>query len=283
MLWKGLEDATGKSLSEEKKELATEELVTTGDLGDSIGQDKATGVINDIKTEIIKNNTSDTIQIADTINNITNNYNVNLSDEQFKQIESLMSKIASQDYNYNDMKDTLENVSNVVENNLKDLGESIQNSGILDTIKGWFEGIGDWFGNLFSKDQNKDLGILENTNDQMLGENATINATDDKAVNLPSSEEVEGFFAKVWNWLTGLFTSDEKAPTKESTPNNTTTTTDGSSNVENTTNEGKDIPVSNEENNNSQDTTNSENNSTEMPSQNTNQNDSSNAEIPPAQ
>ena len=288
---KAFEDATGKSLSEEKKELATEELVTTGDLGDSIGQDKATGVINDIKTEIIKNNTKDTVQIADTINNITNNYNVNLSDEQFKQIESLMSKIANQDYKYNEMKDTLENVSNVVENNLKDLGESIQNSGILDTIKGWFEGIGDWFGNLFSQDQNKDLGILENTNDQMLGENATINATDDKAVNLPSREEVEGFFAKVWNWLTGLFTSDEKAPTKESTPNNTTTTNDGSSNVENTTNnntnsttnEGKDIPVSNEENNNSQDTTNSENNSTEIPSQNTNQNDSSNAEIPPAQ
>ena len=48
--------------------------------------------------------------------------------------------------------------------------------------------------------------------------------------------------------------------------------------------DGKEItPVSNEENNNSQDTTNSENNSTEIPSQNTNQNDSSNAEIPPAQ
>ena len=36
------------------KELASEELITTGDLGDEIGQDKAAGIINDIKTEIIK-------------------------------------------------------------------------------------------------------------------------------------------------------------------------------------------------------------------------------------
>ena len=73
-IMKAFEDATGEPLDETKKEIASEELVITGDLGEDIGQDKATGVINDIKTEIIKNNTQDTIQIADTINNVTNNY-----------------------------------------------------------------------------------------------------------------------------------------------------------------------------------------------------------------
>ena len=57
---KAFEDATGEKLDEDKKELASEELITTGDLGDKIGQDKATGVVNDIKTEVIKNGTSDT-------------------------------------------------------------------------------------------------------------------------------------------------------------------------------------------------------------------------------
>ena len=61
---KAFEDASGKKLDEDKKELASEELITTGDLGDDIGQDKATGVINDVKTEIIKNVTHDTNQIA---------------------------------------------------------------------------------------------------------------------------------------------------------------------------------------------------------------------------
>ena len=56
---KAFENATGKNLDEDKKELASEELITTGDLGDDIGQDKATGIINDVKADIIKNNTSD--------------------------------------------------------------------------------------------------------------------------------------------------------------------------------------------------------------------------------
>ncbi|WP_414708141.1 DUF1002 domain-containing protein, partial [Romboutsia sp.] len=55
---KAFEDATGEALPEDKKELATEELITTGDLGDEVGQDKATGLINDIKTEIIKKGTT---------------------------------------------------------------------------------------------------------------------------------------------------------------------------------------------------------------------------------
>ena len=81
------------------------------------------------------------------------------------------------------------------------------NSGISDSIK-------EWFGNLFEGDKN--LGILENTNDNLLGENAEINATDDKAVNLTSSEEVEGFFDKILNWFTGLFNSNSGTNTTES-------------------------------------------------------------------
>ncbi|MGL4911913.1 MAG: DUF1002 domain-containing protein [Romboutsia sp.] len=212
---KAFEDATGEALPEDKKELATEELVTTGDLGDDIGQDKATGVINDIKTEIIKNNTQDTIQIAETINNITNNYNITLTDDQFKKIEDLMLKISQQDYDYDKIKDTLENVSDNVDKNLEELGESISNSGIFDAIGDFFSGIGEWFSNLFSSSENKDLGILENTNDELLGENAQIDATDDKAINLPSSEDVEGFFSKIWNWFTGLFNSDSNTNTNE--------------------------------------------------------------------
>lgn len=208
---KAFEDATGKPLPEDKKELATEELITTGDLGDDIGQDKATGVINDIKTEVIKNGTQDTVQIADTINNVTNNYNITLSPEQQKQIEDLMLKIAQQDYDYNKIKGTLNNVSDIVDENLDAIGESVNNSGIFDAI-------GDWFSNLFDG-KSKDLGILESTNDDLLGENAQIDATDKSAINLPSSEEVDGFFAKIRNWFTGLFNDSNKS---EAENNNTT-------------------------------------------------------------
>ncbi|MEG1311772.1 MAG: DUF1002 domain-containing protein, partial [Romboutsia sp.] len=57
--------------------------------------------------------------------------------------------------------------------------------------------------------EDKDLGILGSTDDSVLGDNAIIDATDKDAINLPSSEEVEGFFAKIWNWFTGLFDGND--------------------------------------------------------------------------
>ena len=244
---KAFEDASGEKLDEDKKELASEELITTGDLGDKIGQDKATGVINDVKTEIIKNGTSDTTQIAQTINNITNNYNVTLTDAQIKQITDLMEKIAAQNYDYNSMKQTLNNVSDVVKDNLQEAGESVGNSGIIDSIGNFFSSIGDWFSNLFGG--NKDLGILGETKDDMLGNNAVINATDKDAENLPSSEEVEGFFQKIINWFKSLFgnNSDNNNITNEESnqENNTQipsqeelndNTNDNNENIENTDN-----------------------------------------------
>ena len=260
-IMKAFEDSTGKPLEEEKKELASEELIITGDLGEDIGADKATGIVNDIKTEIIKNNTSDTIQIADTINNITNNYNVTLTPEQQKQLEDLMAKIAKQDYDYNKMKDTLNGIKETVNEKLDELGEGV-NQGFFDSIKNWFSSIGDWFSGLFGGSKDKDLGILGSTDDSVLGDNAIIDATDKDAINLPSSEEVEGFFAKIWNWFTGLFNNDsnnqnkaeqtEVAPNEETNnsidENNTTEETiDENSSTEETPQDNADATVSNED------------------------------------
>lgn len=205
-IMKAFEDATGKPLDEEKKEIASEELVITGDLGENIGQDKATGVINDIKTEIIKNNTQDNIQIADTINNITNNYNVTLTPEQQEKLENLMTKVSEQDYDYKEMKNALNSVKDVVNEKLNSIGEKVPTT-LINSVKQWFTGIGDWFANLFNK-ESKDLGILETTNDDLLGENAKIDATDNAAINQTSTEKEQGFFEKIWNWLTNLFSSN---------------------------------------------------------------------------
>ncbi|MGM9534497.1 MAG: DUF1002 domain-containing protein [Intestinibacter sp.] len=212
---KAFENATGEKLDEDKKELASEELITTGDLGDEIGQDKATGIVNDVKAEIIKNNTHDTTQIAETINNITNNYNVKLTDAQIDKIIALMEKIAAQNYDYNEMKSTLNNVSNVVSDNLKEAGENINTGGIMD----FFSGIGDWFSGLFSGSE--DLGILGETNDSMLDKQAIIDATNKAAENLPSKEEAKGFFDKIISWFSNLFnSSDDTGEDNQNTDSN---------------------------------------------------------------
>lgn len=216
---KAFEDATGEKLDEEKKEIASEELIITGEISDTIGPDKAAGIVNDIKTEIIKENTKDTVQIAQTIVNITNNYNVNLTDAQKADLEKLMVKIAGQDYDYSQMKETLDKISETVEEKLEVIGESIDKGfleGIKDTVLGWFESIGEWFGNLFSG-ADKDLGILGGTNDDLLSEDVVVDATDENAIS--NQVKVKGFFEKLWDWFTGLFTSEDiKTDSLESNP-----------------------------------------------------------------
>ena len=235
---KAFEDASGEKLSEDKKELASEELITTGDLGEEIGQDKATGVINDVKIEVIKNNTHDVNQIAETINNVTNNYHVSLTDEQMQKITDLMEKISAQDYDYNSMKETLNNVSDVVKDNLEEAGETIGNSGILDTIGNFFSSIKDWFSNLFA--ENEDLGILQDTKDDILGSDAVINATDKAAEYLPTAEEAQGFFQKIVNWVKGLFNGDSKE-------NNDTDNNQNQDNQENSSDDSLDVQIESEE------------------------------------
>ena len=236
------EDATGEALDETKKEIASEELIVTGDLADQIGgegaQDKATGVINDIKTEIIKNNTSDTIQIAETINNITNNYNITLTPSQEKQIQDLMEKISQQDYDYNSMKDALNSVKDNVNESLIEAG--VIKPTFFESIKNWFTGIGEWISGIFSGD--KDLGILQGTDDSILGENAQIDSTDKEAINLPSSDEVEGFFAKIWNWFTGLFNNNDSSNDNSDDVNTTIIeNNDSTDDVDNSTIDNSDI------------------------------------------
>ena len=220
---KAFEDATGEKLPEEKKEIASEELVVTGDIATEVGADKATGIVNDIKTEVIKENTKDTVQIAETIVNVTNNYNVNLTDTQKKDLESLMKKIADQEYDYSQIKDTLENIGDTITENLEAAGESIDEGlweDIKSTVSGWFESIGDFFSGLGS-DIEEDLGILGETNDDLLGEDVVVDATEDEAVDNTENEqtsedgqvEEKGFFEKLWDWFTGLFSGDDTIDT----------------------------------------------------------------------
>lgn len=255
---KAFEDATGEKLDEEKKELASEELVTTGDLGNEIGQDKATGIVNDVKADIIKNGTKDTNQIAETINNVTNNYNITLSSDQEKQLQDLMTKIAAQDYDYSKLKNTFKNVSNIVDKGLESSGIKVSH-----TTDGFFQAIGDWFSNLFSS---KDLGILEKTNETALGDNIKIDATDADAIK-NVAEKSKGFFAKIKDWFSNLFGSDDSTSSTPAENSNSNTSIDSTNNT--TEYHSKTDASIESENKNSENTSSVNNNETEKDSANT--------------
>lgn len=104
------ETANDVTLDEEKKDLANEELVTTGNLADAVGQSKATAVINETKLQVIENNVTDIGEINNIVNNVSNNYDVTMSQDQSDEIAALMQKIAQQDYDITQLKATLERV-----------------------------------------------------------------------------------------------------------------------------------------------------------------------------
>lgn len=102
--------ASGEQLDETKVELATQEMVITGNLGAEVGQDEATNIVNEAKMEVLSNNVMNADEIYNIVVQIADQNNMMMTSEQLDDIVSLLEQIAQQDYNYEDMKETLENV-----------------------------------------------------------------------------------------------------------------------------------------------------------------------------
>lgn len=201
--FKAFEQATGEKLDEDKKELATEEIVTTGKLGDQYSPEVAAGMVNDMKADVIKNGTSDKIQIAETINNISNNYNIKLTDDNKQELEALLAKIAEQDYKYKELEASLNHVAEGVSQQLDELGIDAKTSapsGIIYNIKNFFVNIFD------GKD---DLGILEQTNDKALGASVVIDSTEEALRPVVDEVKESGVWDKIKGWFKSLFGKDE--------------------------------------------------------------------------
>lgn len=184
------EVASGEELDEDQKETATEELVTTGELADAIGTEEATELMNEVKQEVIEEGLDDPEKIEEVVTDAADELGVTISDEQMQKIIALMEKIAQYDYDVNALKDTL--------NNLAGKSEGFF-SNLLDSIKGFFGG------------NDGNAGILNGTNDDALGADAIIDSTIDTVKEAANSEEAQGFFDKIVNWVKGLVGADDSA------------------------------------------------------------------------
>ena len=89
------EKATGTTLNDDQKAAATDELVTTGDLANNIGQDKAESVMNDVKKDVIEGGLTDADDIQNAVENAAKDNNVTLTQEQIDKISDLMKTFPS--------------------------------------------------------------------------------------------------------------------------------------------------------------------------------------------
>lgn len=181
------EKASGEELSEDQKATATEELVTTGELAESIGQQEAADLMNEVKQEVIEDGLKDEDEIEGAVNDAADDLNVTLNGDQKAKIVSLMKSISEYDYDVKALKKTLENLEG------KSGGFF---SNLWNSIKSFFTG-GD-----------SDGGIINNTNDSILGDNAVIDSTID-ALKSKDSGDGESFWDKIVNFFKNLFGGDD--------------------------------------------------------------------------
>lgn len=112
---KAYESASGEELDSTKKDLAAKEVVVTGDVAQQVGQDNATNIINQAKMQIIGDNIQNADEIYNIVYNIADENGVSLSQDEIDTIVSLLQQIAQQNYDIQEMKQTLANIQQNLE------------------------------------------------------------------------------------------------------------------------------------------------------------------------
>ncbi|MFZ7132486.1 MAG: DUF1002 domain-containing protein [Eubacteriales bacterium] len=142
---KAYEESTDQIISEDIKQFANEEMVTTAELGEEIGQENAADIIAVIKNEIAKKNPKTEEEIQEIITNVTNNYNIELTQDQKDALLALFNKMKNLDINWNHLSSQIQNLSEKAKDYINsEEGQSFL-ANIGKVIKGFFE----WLGSLF--------------------------------------------------------------------------------------------------------------------------------------
>ena len=141
---KGFENSKdGKKLDESIKKTANEEVAVTGKLGEKIGQDKAAGLINEVKSEVIKDKPKNGEGITKIVNKVTNNYNYELSDDDVSSIVGLMTNVNKLNLDYSKVKEQLEGVASTMKNTLDNDKTKSWFANVCASIGDFFKGISD--------------------------------------------------------------------------------------------------------------------------------------------
>jgi uncharacterized protein YpuA (DUF1002 family) len=170
------ESAVGETLDETKKEVATQELITTTTIANNIGQIEATEIVNESKVQVIQGDVISDNDIDIIINEVAAEQNVSLTDEDRELLKDLLAQIAQQDYDYQEMKETLDRVeTNMNELAAQQAAQSGTETSSADTSE--------------TPETVAADSILNNTDDSALGTDAIITTTD--TAEIVNSSETE--------------------------------------------------------------------------------------------
>ena len=144
---------TGEEITEDIMDTATDELVTTAELGESMGdKERAAELIAAVKQKVFSEELTTGTDIRDAVEASARALNLNISDEDVENIVDMMEKVSKIDIDV----DAITEQAKGIYDKLKDAGvdfSKVDTSGLFDKIgsffAGIFEAIADFFTGLF--------------------------------------------------------------------------------------------------------------------------------------
>lgn len=134
---------TGEDISESTMDTATDELVTTAEVAESIGDnDKVVQLVAAAKQKIFEEELSSMDDIRDAVESSAEALKINIEEEDVEKLTAMLKKVSEVDIDVDAIK---EQVSEIY-NKLKDAGIDFSK---VDT-KGLADKVGDFFANIFN-------------------------------------------------------------------------------------------------------------------------------------
>lgn len=145
-IYKAYETMTGTTLDEDQKDVAVEEMITTGQLAEAIGAADATEIVNHLKAILDETANMTDEELYAEIVSIAEEIGVTLNDDQIYQLIDLVRQM--------EKLDTSELLSRVqeVQGMVSDFGEAVSDveaGGFLSKLVGFFDSIANFFNRIF--------------------------------------------------------------------------------------------------------------------------------------
>ena len=139
-------EATSGELSEVAKDVAAEELVTTGELGDIIGQEQAAQLIALVKQKILELGYNKAENVRPVVIEVAKELNITLTEEQIDTITNLIVTIANMDIDPAALAAQVQKINDSL-NGLAETSEKAMS--FVESIRDFFNNLVEWFSSLF--------------------------------------------------------------------------------------------------------------------------------------
>lgn len=140
---KAYENMTGEEVPDEVIESAVDEITTTGEVGEDVGDKEGVeAIIATVKEEMAENPSMSAEEIAQAIRDAADKYGVDISEENIQKIVNMLQKLQNSGVDW-------DNIMKHSDSILKHF-EGLFSGDNADAAKGFLQRIIDWFAGLFS-------------------------------------------------------------------------------------------------------------------------------------